>query len=233
VRTQDEFLSVASHELRTPVATVKATAQVAERALQRGELDAERMLRYLDIIARSADRLTSLVDDLLDMSRLRTGQVQMRRQTVNLGELVQHIIARHQTTEAGSSFQVTLPDGDVLVDADPLRIEQVADNLLSNAVKYSPAGSEIRVLMSRDAAGVTVHVADRGIGLPPGQEAHIFEPFGRAPNATTQQIPGLGLGLAICRQLIEAHGGRIWAESAGEHQGTTVSFWLPTAKGVE
>jgi signal transduction histidine kinase len=114
-----------------------------------------------------------------------------------------------------------------VVDVDPSRLEQVLDNFLSNSVKYSPSGGEIRVTIATDASGVSIAVADQGIGLPGGQTASIFEPFGRAPNASAQQIPGLGLGLAICRQLIEAHGGRVWATSPGEERGTTVGLWVP------
>jgi signal transduction histidine kinase len=106
-------------------------------------------------------------------------------------------------------------------------LEQVIDNLLSNAVKYSPAGGEIEVSLAPHSGGIELTVSDQGIGLPVGQAASIFEPFGRAPNAATQQIPGLGLGLSICRQLVESHGGRIWANSAGEDQGATLGVWLP------
>ena len=103
------------------------------------------------------------------------------------------------------------------------------DNLLSNAVKYSPAGGEVEVGLWSEAGGYLVKVTDHGIGLPAGQELRIFEVFGRASNAAAQQIPGLGLGLAISRQLVEAHGGRMWASSPGEQQGTTVGVWLPGA----
>jgi signal transduction histidine kinase len=103
----------------------------------------------------------------------------------------------------------------------------VLDNVLSNAVKYSPAGGEIIVRVGADGRGINLTVTDHGIGLPAGQEDRIFEAFRRASNAAAQHIPGLGLGLPICRQLVEAHGGRIWATSAGEDQGTTVGVWLP------
>jgi signal transduction histidine kinase len=117
-----------------------------------------------------------------------------------------------------------------VVDVDPSRLEQVLDNLLSNAVKYSPAGGEICVSVNADRGGVYIRVADHGIGLPQGQTEAIFEPFGRASNASQQHIPGLGLGLSICRQLVEAHGGRIWATSEGEQAGTTIGIWLPVPR---
>jgi signal transduction histidine kinase len=104
----------------------------------------------------------------------------------------------------------------------------VVENLLSNAVKYSPNGGTIELRLARAGDGVSLTVTDQGIGLPPGQEDRIFEAFGRGSNATDQQIQGLGLGLAICRQLIDFHGGRIWATSPGVGLGTTLSIWLPS-----
>src|SRR5947209_14740715 len=227
LHAQDEFLSIASHELRTPVAAVKATAQLAQRAIQRGQFDAARTTRHLETIARAADRLASLVEDLLDVSRLRTGQLQLRRELVDLKPLVDETVVRYRGTEPGHQFQLEVTDGATVVYADPLRVEQVLDNLLSNAVKYAPQGGEIQVAISPDPYGVTLTVTDHGIGLPPGQETRIFEAFGRAPNAAVHQIPGLGLGLSICRQLVADHGGRIWATSPGENQGTTIGVWLP------
>jgi PAS domain S-box-containing protein len=227
VRAQDEFLSLASHELRTPVAAVKATAQLAERAIERGQTDPARTVRYLRTIARSADRLGALVDDLLDVSRLRTGRLQLRTQALDLGPVLQEIVGRYGATATRHRFTLRLPEQRVVVQADPLRLEQVLDNLLSNAVKYSPAGGDINVGVCADGGGWTLEVADHGIGVPAGQETHIFEMFGRASNAASQHIQGMGLGLGICRQLVKAHGGRIWAGSPGEGQGTTIGVWLP------
>jgi two-component system CheB/CheR fusion protein len=209
------------------VAAVKATAQLAERAIEHGHVDPARTVGYLRTIVRSADRLGALVDDLLDVSRLRTGRLQLRTQTLDLGAMLQEIVSRYDATAAGHRFALRLPEQQVLVHTDPLRLEQVLDNLLSNAVKYSPAGGDIQLGVCPDGGGWTLTVTDQGIGLPAGQEARIFERFGRASNAATHQIPGLGLGLAICRQLVEAHGGRIWASSRGEDQGTTLGVWLP------
>ena len=238
VHAQDEFLSIASHELRTPVAAVKATAQLAQRAIERGNFDAPRIQRHLESISRASDRLSNLVEDLLDVSRLRTGQLRLRRQVVDVAPIIEEIVERYQTQmqdPGGHLFQLDMPGQAVILDVDPSRLEQVLDNFLSNAVKYSPAGGRVRVVLQAeapsptdaDATGAAITVTDDGIGLPTGQEERIFEPFGRASNATTQQIPGLGLGLAICRKLIESHGGHVWATSPGEHRGTTVGLWLP------
>ena len=230
VHAQDEFLSIASHELRTPVAAVKATAQLAKRAIDRGPLDVQRLLRHMDGISRAADRLGGLVDDLLDVSRLRTGRLPLRRQVLDIAPLLADIIERYEaqySDGAEYAFRLCVPGGPIQVDVDPSRLEQVLDNFMSNAVKYSPSGGEISLTVEPGDDGLRLTVTDSGIGLPRGQEDRIFEPFGRASNATAQQIPGLGLGLSICRQLVEAHGGHVWATSQGEHKGTTVGMWLP------
>ncbi|HET6320196.1 MAG TPA: ATP-binding protein, partial [Chloroflexota bacterium] len=227
VQAQDHFLSVAAHELRTPVATVKAAAQLAQRAIGRGQLEPVRLARHLESINRSTDRLGTLIEDLLDVSRLRTGQLRLRREIVDLARLVHDVVSRYAAIDRTHVFDLQVGEGQLRVDADPLRLEQVLDNLLSNAVKYSPSGGSIEIRLAADRGGVILSVTDHGIGLPAGQEMRIFEAFGRATNATAQQIQGLGLGLAICQQLVEVHGGRIWASSPGEGQGTTISMWLP------
>ncbi|HEV7663338.1 MAG TPA: PAS domain S-box protein [Chloroflexota bacterium] len=237
VQAQDEFLSIASHELRTPVAVVKATAQLAQRAIQRGTFDLARFQHNLEVINRASDRLTGLVEDLLDVSRLRTGQLQLRRRFQDVAPLLQEVVERYRVQTAGieashgqrHEFTLSVPDQVVEMYVDASRLEQVLDNFLSNAVKYSPAGGEISVTLSLEAGAARITVSDPGIGLPAGQEERIFEPFGRASNAAEQQIPGLGLGLAICRQLIEAHGGRVWATSPGEQKGTSIVVLLPEA----
>jgi signal transduction histidine kinase len=114
-----------------------------------------------------------------------------------------------------------------MVAADPDRIEQVLTNLLDNAVKYSPEGAELLVRLQPKARGVLLEVQDRGIGLPPGAAERIFEPFSRASNAEERQITGMGLGLYICRNIVEQHRGRIWASSQGEGRGVLMSVWLP------
>jgi signal transduction histidine kinase len=110
---------------------------------------------------------------------------------------------------------------------DAARLEQVCENLLENAFKYSPDGGDVRVDLRSHSGGVLLQVSDHGIGIPIGSTEMIFEPFGRAANAEQRGLPGMGLGLYICRSTLERHGGRIWAESAGEMQGTTLNVWLP------
>jgi signal transduction histidine kinase len=249
LRVRDEFLAIASHEFRTPLTSVKGTAQLALRALERGVLDDARATKHLQSINASADRLEQLLVDLMDVSRMRSEGPIIRPEIMDLVTLVRGLSERYADGSGDLHRLVThLPDGPVLVEGDPGRLEQVLDNMLSNAVKYTPAGGEIttrlgevrhgssfatvrtRVPRAQDERdGVVLSVTDTGIGMPQEEQERIFEPFGRATNATRHGMPGMGMGLYICRQIVEAHGGRMWVESAGEGRGTAMSVWLPLA----
>ncbi len=226
VRARDEFLSIASHELRNPLAVIKVTAQQLGRAQSSGRLDGERAERYARAIQEASDRLALLIDDLLNVSRLQSGQFPIRPERTDLARIVRDAVATQRASDHLHRFRVEAA-GDTTMEVDRDRIMQVVANLLDNAVKYSPEGGEVRVLLSRDGEGVTLRVRDGGIGLPPGEAGRIFQPFGRAANASESNIPGMGLGLYICRRIAEAHGGRMWADSGGVGRGTTVSLWLP------
>ena len=226
VRARDEFLSIASHELRNPLAGIKATAQQLGRAQRSGRLDGERAERYARAIQEASDRLALLIDDLLDVSRLQSGQFPIRPERTDLARIARDAVATQRASDHLHRFRVEAA-GDTTMEVDRDRILQVVANLLDNAVKYSPDGGEVRVLLSRDGEGVTLRVRDGGIGLPPGEAGRIFQPFGRAANASESNIAGMGLGLYICRRIAEAHGGRMWADSGGVGRGTTVSLWLP------
>ncbi|HET9015565.1 MAG TPA: ATP-binding protein [Thermomicrobiaceae bacterium] len=228
VRARDEFLSIAAHELRTPVAAVKGTAEVTLRAQRRGLLDVARTEKALRTIKQTADRLAALTDDLLDVSRLQGGQLALRPQPTDLQAVIRRVTERYaDLIETSHVLELELLSTSVTTDADPGRLEQVFDNLFGNALKYSPAGGVIEITLATEPGGVVVGVRDTGIGLPEGMEQRIFEPFGRAPNAASQGIPGMGLGLYISRRIVELHGGRLWAESDGEGRGTTMWVWLP------
>lgn len=228
VRTREEFLSIASHELRNPIAAIKGSAQMLLRALQRGPVPHERMERMARLLDTSADRLVTLTNDLLDVSRLRSGHLPLRPEPLDLLSLVQHGLERTESElETAHTFSISTEGAIPPVHADPSRLEQVLTNLLQNAIKYSPGGGEIRVVLRAEEGGARVSVSDPGIGLPPGYEERIFEPFGRASNASASNLPGMGLGLYISRQILEQHHGRIWATSAGENKGTTIFFWIP------
>lgn len=227
VRLRDEFLSVASHELRNPVAGMKGATQLLRRAAQRGQLDDERVDRYIGMIEQTANRLATLTDDLLDVSRLQQGILPLRPRQTDVAALLRATVERlqEQTAEHHIVLNVADPPCFAMIDGD--RVEQIIENLVSNAIKYTPDGGDIDVTLVGKGEGLELRVRDTGIGLPADMLERIFEPFGRAPNAVQRNIEGLGLGLYICRKIGEQHGGRLWAESGGEGRGTLMRLWLP------
>jgi signal transduction histidine kinase len=185
----------------------------------------------VDSEQRAGDRLSLLIDDQLDVARLQSGAFTLRLDMLNLGDLVREVVDRN--AEQMPDREIVLHgalDRPVWVEADPTRLEQILDNVLGNALKYSPDGCPIEVTIGAED-GAIVMVRDRGIGLPDGAAERIFEPFGRAQNAVQRNLPGMGLGLYICRRIAELHGGTLWAESPGEDQGTTLTLRLPLAGG--
>ncbi|MCC6177574.1 MAG: GAF domain-containing protein [Chloroflexi bacterium] len=233
IRARDEFLSIASHELRTPLAAIKGYAQNLQRAQVRGRLDDERLRRALQAMDDATNRLVTLVSDLLDVSRIRTGQLPLRIEPLNLTAAITSLAERYeQQLGDHHTLVVETPDRPSWVDADAGRLEQIVTNLLENAVKYSPGGGTIRLTLENGPGGALLQIRDDGIGLPADSLESIFQPFGRAANATQRSLPGMGLGLHICRTLVERHGGRVWAVSDGEDRGTTFGIWLPPAQRI-
>ena len=230
VSARDTFLSIAAHELRTPLTGLKGGAQLLLRRQGRGQLGPDRLRAGLDDLNRAIDRLTALTDDLLDVARLRTGQLPLVPHSLDLVALASEALRRvHDRADDGHHLVLDAAPDLPTVLADTARVDQVFTNLLDNAVKYSPAGGTITVLVRTMEDGVAVSVRDAGIGLPPGTEEAIFAPFGRAENAAASNLPGMGLGLYICRNIVERHGGWMRATSAGAGAGTTMTFWLPIA----
>jgi PAS domain S-box-containing protein len=230
VKARDRFVSIASHELRTPIARVKGYAEMVLAAHSDGDLTDEMLQRSLRRIDHASDRLAALVRDLLDVSKISAGNLPMRVKALEVTDLVRDVVGRYQEQLSGEGhllLEIAGTPGRVVGDAD--RIEQVLTNLLDNALKYSPDGAELRVRLQPKARGVLLEVQDHGIGLPAEAAERIFEPFSRAANAEERQITGMGLGLYICRNIVEQHRGRIWARSAGEGKGTLFSIWLPEA----
>jgi PAS domain S-box-containing protein len=227
IRARDVFLSLASHELRNPVAAISGTAQLIERARHRGTLDAALIDRYMGVIQRTAAHLASLTEDLLDVGRLQQGRLPLRLGEMDLAEVLRGVVARQLARSNELPISLRIRSDPCLIQADADRLEQVITNLLENSAKYSPLGGSIDVELVADSESVSLAVRDYGIGFPISAAERIFEPFGRAANATKRNIPGLGLGLYISRQIVERHGGRLWAESLGEGRGSTFRMWLP------
>lgn len=228
IAVRDQFLSVAAHELRTPVTSIKGYAQFLLRRHAAQTLSGDQLARYLGVVSDASDRLERLTRDLLDSTRIRTGQLAFNVAPFDLAARLGETLARYREQVGGRhAFVVERWDTPCAVSADAERIEQVLMNLLENAVKYSAEGTAISLTLVCDAAGVSLSVRDEGIGLPTGAEEAIFEPFTRAANAEERRVPGFGLGLSICRQIAARHGGRLWAESGGIDRGTRFTLWLP------
>ncbi len=227
LEARDEFISIATHELKTPVTTIKGYAQLLAR---RDGAWGQRERQALDAIRKQAERLAYLTNELLDVARLRARRLALRSERCDLVALCREAVDR---------FALQLGDGDphrLRLEAptealwgewDPSRLDQVLTNLLSNAVKYSPQGGDVTVRVRRHGNEALVSVADGGIGIPDDERDHIFDTFHRGRNAPPR-VEGAGLGLHIAKEIVERHGGRMWFTSR-EGVGSTFSFSLPLA----
>lgn len=226
-RAKTDLLRALSHDLRGPLTVIKGYAGSLARADD--DLTDDERLFTLRTIEEEADRLTDLLNHMLDLSAIEAGRLTLDPQIVRLQRLVEQAIA---SVERGTHvFRCEVGD-DVLVTADRARLREVLDNLLSNAVKYSPEGGTIEVRAAQAQAEVTVSVSDPGLGIPRHLLQRIFQPFERDSGGAGRGIMGTGLGLAIVKGLVEAHGGRIWAESV-QGTGSTFHFTLPRAPEVD
>jgi signal transduction histidine kinase len=220
-RAKSELMSTVSHELRTPLASIYGYAELLAHRLPEGQ-----HRQFAEIIHRQADRLAALIGDFLDLQRLEQGTVTFVSAPVDIGELLEEQAELFRAQSARHQLDVRLPDGPVKALGDRDRLAQVMANLLSNAIKYSPDGGCVTVEAAANGSKVTVSVRDEGIGIPADQQAHVFEKFFRAETPEARAIGGTGLGLALCRELVEAHGGRIGFES---QPGCGSTFWFTLA----
>ncbi len=218
------FVSVISHELKTPVALIKGYAGTLRRP--DAAWDPETLADGLAVIEEEADRLNALIDNLLDASRIQAGVFKLERSEVDLPRLAKKVVEGFRWQTARHEFELDFPDDLPLALADEARIRQVLDNLVSNAIKYSPQGGLIRIGGWRDGSDVTMFVADQGIGIPPGEQGRLFDSFYRVDSGLRRQTKGTGLGLYLCKSIVDAHGGRIWLRSE-PGQGATFFFTLP------
>lgn len=218
------FISVISHELQTPIAIIKGYASTLARA--DAKFDAAALRSRLLAVEEEADRLNKLVGNLLYASRIQAGGLQMDIAPLDLANLVQKVAHRLQVKSPGVTIRVNVPANLPAVMADRDRIEEVLQNLLDNAVKYSPDKHEVTVACRATGDEVIVSVSDTGMGISLREQERIFDRFQRAGDSMTLSTQGVGLGLYICRAIVEAHGGHIWVQSA-LHQGSTFSFSLP------
>ncbi len=215
------FISIVSHELRTPVALIKGYASTLRRDDARWDKAVVR--DSLTVIEEEADRLSRMIDDLLDASRLQAGGLSLNRADVSLSNLVKRIVERFTTQSGKHTLVADLPQKFPIIVADETRLDQVLANLVSNAIKYSPQG-EIRIGGTVRPEQVVLCVSDQGPGIDARDLPHIFDRFYRSANAA-KQTKGAGLGLYLARAIVEAHGGRIWADQTDS--GARICFSLP------
>lgn len=219
---KDEFIRMASHELKTPLSSIKGYVQLLDRQINSSNIhDLSQYLKKANIYI---DRLNKLINDLLDISHIQSGNLRIQRKAFDFDsfvhdavEAVQHTVTSHQLTLSGATH--------AKVRADRDRIEQVIDNLLSNAIKYSPGADRVQVTVESDADGVKLTVRDFGIGIPKNKISEVFECFYRI-DETSQQFSGLGLGLYISKQIITKHQGEIYIHKP-VGRGTSITFTLP------
>jgi signal transduction histidine kinase len=227
---KDEFVGIVAHELRTPLAALKGFADMllVQTARGRGVALAEWQQEALEEIELATTRLVKLTEELLDVTHLQAGRLHLQRTPTNMVPLAQRVVTLLQQTTTRHRLEVRTTQPELLADIDPGRIEQVLTNLIVNAIKYSPQGGPVTITIWEKTAAriVGISVQDKGIGIPRRQHAQIFGRFMRADNAQAWGISGTGLGLYICRELVERHGGLLWFESE-EDAGSTFFVTLP------
>jgi two-component system CheB/CheR fusion protein len=222
-RVKDEFLANLSHELRNPLTPILAWSQM----LRCGKLKEPETHRALEVIERSAKAQAQLIEDLLDISRITNGKLQLCISPIDLQVVVQGALEGVQLSATAKNIQIVshLNSATVLGDLD--RLQQVLWNLLSNAIKFTPAGGRVEIVMQDLENHAEVRVSDTGKGIAPELLPYIFDRFRQGDSSTTKTDQGLGLGLSIVYHLVEQHGGTVQAESPGEGQGTTITLRLP------
>jgi len=229
-RLKDEFIAIAAHELRSPLAIIKGFAQmlIIQTARGKGPPLAEWQMEAVQDIDQATTRLVELTEDLLDVTRLQAGRLALHPEPTDLVALTRRVVTRLQVTTERHTISIHAEQEYLVAEVDPRRIEQVLGNLVNNAIKYSPEGGCIDIMLREDqqAQSAVLCVADQGIGIPAHQQARIFSRFVRADNAREREIGGTGLGLYLCRELVERHHGRIWFAST-EGQGSTFFVSLP------
>ncbi len=230
-RLKDEFLAAVSHELRTPLNAIVGWVQI----LRMGDPDPEMLQKAVATIGRNAHAQARVIEDLVDVSRIVTGKLHLRFQTLDLRRPIEAAVELNRPSALAKSvtLEVGLPAESCLVSGDPDRLQQVVSNLLSNAVKFSPGGGHVAVTLQSVEGAHEIRVADTGIGIAADFLPHVFERFRQSDGSMTREYGGLGLGLAIVKELTDLHGGAVAVTSAGLGQGTKFVVRLPALVALD
>jgi two-component system CheB/CheR fusion protein len=229
-RRKDDLLAVLSHELRNPLGTIRSALSILDRGTDRGTAPASSdAARARTIIDRQMGHLSRLVDDLLDVSRIKTGKIRIERCPVEMRELARRTVEDHLSLMLANDLVIDmrLPDTPVWVDGDPIRLSQVLGNLLQNASKFTPPGGRVFVSLDREPETARLCVKDNGLGLDEDVRHRLFQPFAQAGSALHPTRGGLGIGLALVKAVVELHHGRVEANSDGPGKGCTFAVVLP------
>jgi PAS domain S-box-containing protein len=231
LRIRDQFLAVATHELKNPLTALQGYIEMLQRRATREQTLNERDQRTLQIIATQAKRFHGLIDSLLDIARIQVGGLSIERKPLELCGLVGTLVEEIQPSLEAHTIQLECDAEALIIEGDTPRLEQVVQNLLQNAVKYSPSGGVVRVRVYRQLDRAYLAVSDEGIGIPEAAQASLFQQFYRATNVEAQQIQGMGIGLYVVKEIVALHDGEITVESR-EGEGSTFTVSLPLYKGT-
>ena len=221
---KDDFIGLVSHELRSPMTVITGAINTALTEAER--LSPEETRQLLKDAALEAELLSNILGNLLELSRVQANRLFLHTEPIDIRRVVQDAVEGIKRQSSAYQFTVSLPRKLPPVYADPLRLERILYNLLENAVKYSPQGGKIRVSVKPEKEQLIISVSDQGIGISAADQAKLFAPFQRLEEFRPEGARGVGLGLLVCRRLVEAHGGRIWVESE-LGRGSTFFFTLP------
>ncbi|MFC1809247.1 ATP-binding protein [Candidatus Omnitrophota bacterium] len=225
-KMKSEFVSMVSHELKNPIAVIKSSVEIMQSARKLGkDLGADFENTTLATVNGEIDRLAEIINDLLSLSRIETGKVDLNKQSADIGKMLNEIAMLFRVSDA--THPITLYNNveePIRLDVD--KIKQVVINYINNAIKYSPNGTDIIITTSKDDKKFTIAVEDKGLGIPEAQLKKVFDKFYRVATSQTTRIPGTGLGLAICKRIVELHQGKVWAKSK-EGEGSTFGLDIP------
>jgi signal transduction histidine kinase len=226
IQVRDHFLSIAAHELKTPLTSLLGTAQLLLRRSERDGAAQGSAAKAMNVIVSQAKRLNKMILSLLDVSRIETGRLTIERAPVDLCALARRVVEELQPALDRHAVDCQLPGAELMIEGDEVRLEQVVQNLLSNAVKYSPDGSSVVMRLEQQGDMARLIVTDSGIGIPQNDLPQLFQRFYRASNADTQHISGMGIGLYVVKEIVTLHGGTVAVESC-EGAGSAFTICLP------